>query len=113
MRLTSVQRRTLELYRKFHAVPPTPGRLFATSFVRHVIISLLFFVPAAMAYFITQDLFLAGLALGMGLGVIVRDVSHFRVTIQVWPVVSYVLNWKKIDECLEMDAYTAEYPEEL
>ncbi len=113
MRLTSLQRRTLEFYREFHASPPTLGRLFARSFVRHFIIMLLFFVPAALNYFMTKDLLLAGLALGMGLGVILRDVSHFRITIQVWPAVSQVVDWKKIDECLELDAYTAEYPEEL
>jgi len=56
--------------------------------------------------FLASIAFVAGIpavgfvSIGVGIGVLSRDLGLFRRFVQVWPVLSQVFNWQKIDELL-------------
>ena len=74
----------------------------ARSARRHVLLVLVFTFAAVLTY--TFRLPSVGLILvGMAIGAISRDFGMFRKMVIVWPVLSRVLDWRRIDELLEDD----------
>lgn len=99
--ITKVQRKALEhwrLYRQQH--PPSLWFLVRLSWPA-LLIPLVFIMAGAAYFFFGDHVDMACAALGMAAGVALRDIGVFRRFLQVWPIMSSVLDWKRIDELLD------------
>ncbi len=99
MKLTALQRKTLEQYRGFHDAPPTVGGLVALAAGRHLLLVLLFGIGVVMVLAVEIPS-AAFILVGMVIGAISRDWGTFRRFVRVWPVLSNVLDWARIDGML-------------
>lgn len=59
-------------------------------------------IPLACIYFYLEAAPSTGwFCAGLGFGTILRDFGWHRNTTRVWPVMSHVIDWQKIDNLLE------------
>ncbi len=100
MKLSALQRKLLQQYRGFHDSAPSMGRLMALSARHHVLLVLVFTIAVVLTYSFRLPS-VALILVGMAIGAVSRDFGRFRTMIRVWPVLSRVLDWKRIDELLE------------
>lgn len=99
MQLTKEQRRNLELYATYHSEPPTIWQLFKLNLARYLVITVLLIILFILAL-LTGTESLALILTGIFLGVLIRDITRFRLFVRVWPATSAVLDWEKIDVLL-------------
>ncbi len=99
MPLTALQRTVLERYRTFRVSPPTLWRMMALASRNHAILSIIFSLGSIYLYLDESESF-AGFVAGLGVGAILRDIGSFRKGIQIWPILTRVFDWQKIDDLL-------------
>jgi hypothetical protein len=97
--LTSLQVRYLRNRRGFCDRPPTLGRIY-----RGVWKMTLWFVGLGLigvwAIFDPKLSVMGWALVGFVVGVLLRDLGHFRMTVQLWPATAAVLDQRKLDELL-------------
>lgn len=103
MQLTHLQRATLMLYQAYHANAPTVGgilrRLMKLYLIMLIVVVATLTVVTLTGSF-SDALPWAGLLIGLVSGAALRDLGHVRIAVRVWPVLSQVLDWQKIDVLL-------------
>ncbi len=99
MPLTALHRTVLESYRTFRESPLTVWRLMALASKSHAILFIIFSLLSIIWYLKVSESE-AWLFAGIGAGCILRDVAHFRMRVRVWPVLTRVVDWQKIDDLL-------------
>lgn len=100
MPLTPIQRNTLKFYQGYRDKPPTLWSLWEQASRSHAILFILVSLGSIFLYLDVSPAagcFLAGL----GVGAILRDVGRFRAIASVWPALTMILDWKKVDDLLE------------
>ena len=102
MRLTPFQRKLLERYQSYRESPPTLWKLIAFALPNHFWLLVFLSLLAVILYlYAFESVFLIWWIMGVGIGAISRDIGHFRAVLRLWPVISQVLDYQKIDEALE------------
>ena len=48
-------------------------------------------------------LLISGAAIGIIVGIIIRDITWFRVNSKLWSINNQIINWEKVDNLLEED----------
>jgi len=95
--MTRLQRRHLQLYLRFRAQPMTlTGLLWANR--RLYVLLLLAFAAMAALVFSTSG---ANAAAFVGVAfavVILRDIAWYRRSISIWPLLTELLHWDKIEK---------------
>ena len=102
MQLTKAQRRNLELYAQYHATPPTFWQIFRMNLTRYLILAVLIFLVYILARTAGTEA-LAMIAIGLFLGVLLRDISRFRQFVYMWPATSAVIDWDRLEVLLKGD----------
>ena len=99
MQLTKAQRRNLELYATYRIKLPSFWQLFRANLARYLVITallILFFILAS----ITGTESLALILTGLFLGALMRDITRFLQFVRMWPAISAVIDWERLDELL-------------
>ena len=99
MRLTRFQRKTLENYRRFHDTPPSFGRMIMLAW-RGLALLIVYFMFLTFISFYAEISSVGFICIGMCVGALSRDLGLFRRYVELWPVLSQVFNWPKINELL-------------
>jgi hypothetical protein len=99
MQLTKAQERTLELYLKWRSSPPTFWFLISQNLIRYLIHLVLVIFLVLLAP-LTGEPWIGWIAIGLFLGVLLRDIGLFQRSVRLWPMTSAVLDWERIDELL-------------
>ena len=99
MDLTKVQRRNLELYAHYRSTTPSVWRLFRLNLRRYLVFGALLILLYALGPVGGTD-FLAWLASGMLLGLLLRDLATFRRFVHIWPALEAVLDWERVERLL-------------
>ena len=99
-------RRVLLIYLSMRDKPPTYLRLFARMIPSYLILCsvpiLAFMGVMVLRSTIWVIPLLAGvLFVGFLLGVLTRDLGIFRRTILIWPVLSDIINWERVEQLLD------------
>ena len=99
MPLTALQRTVLERYQSFRESPPTLWRLISLASSN---LALLFIVVSVGSIFLYLNASESAswLVAGIGVGCFLRDFGSFRAGVRIWPVISRVLDWQKLDDLL-------------
>lgn len=103
MTLTPLQRAILKQYQQFRERPPTAGRLFALSAGGYFVLLMALAVLAAFWVALgqwNQPWIIAAFAIGFAL----RDYQLNRMSVRFWPALAEVLDWKKVDELVRVEA---------
>ena len=96
MQLTKAQRRNLELYAIYHKAPPTFWQLFRLNLWRYLVMTVLLILLFGLSQ-VTGTEWLALIATGLFLGALIRDVARFRQFVHIWPAISVVLDWERLN----------------
>jgi len=99
MQLSKTQRRNLELYATYHSEPPTFGKLFRLNLGRYLVITVLLILLLILTNNTAMQS-LSLIAIGIFIGVLIRDITRFLYFIRVWPATSAVIDWKQLDALL-------------
>lgn len=99
MKLTKSHVKVLELYKKWQESPPTLWQLIAQNIFRYLLLFLLVVLLNIVAPAGGLDP-LRWIAIGLFVGVLLRDIGLFLRSIRLWPLTSAILNWQRIDELL-------------
>lgn len=99
MQLSKAQRHNLELYAIYHLKPPAFWQLFRSNLARYLVIAALLMLIFLLAP-ITGTEWLALILTGVFLGALVRDISRFLQFVRMWPAISAVIDWERLDELL-------------
>ena len=100
MKLTKLQKKTLQFFNLFRAEPPTiVGQLRFNWFAW---LPLLIIAVLGCVVLLTPGFENAGwLWIGLVVGAFFRDIGRFRGLVRVWPVYKEIINWQRISELLE------------
>jgi hypothetical protein len=105
MQLTRSQRRVLEVYRWYRLHPPT-FQLYLSAMLwrsaRWIYGGI--FVVALLIVLLGRFAAVAGwiyLLLGVIVGVVIRDLLHYRQTIRIWPVFNTIIDWAVVETLLQ------------
>ena len=98
--LTALQRKVLRNYREYCDQTPTLSTLLIKSLP--VLSLLVIYIVVAGGLMLFVDMGNAALFLwGMGAGVLLHQVSVFRVFLRVWPAVAAIVDRQRLDELLD------------
>lgn len=103
MILTPLQRAILENYRQFRDRPPTIWRLFAIS-TRFYMVLLITLIVAAMPWIAIGQWSQIWIYVAFACGLLLRDYQLNRMAAQFWPALAQVLDWKKVDDLVWVEA---------
>lgn len=102
MELTPLQRKALRGSLYFRAKKPTLGRLFWKSWRLYLTLVVAFILFAVVVEKLTSfKFYYTCFALGLLWGVLIRDIGSYRKFLNLWPVLSKVLNWNEVDALLK------------
>ncbi len=105
MKLTKLQRKTLEFFHSFRTAPPTIGRQLRFNWFAWL--PLLIIAVLGVIVLLTPGLANAGwLWLGLVVGAFLRDIGRFRQLVRVWPIYKEIINWQRVSELLELNKKT-------
>ncbi len=99
MSLTKSVRKNLQLYERYRDTPPTFWSLIKLNLLRYLGSALLVF----LLYQIAPSAVLESLALiviGLFVGSLVRDLSHFCRFVRFWPTQSAIMDWQRVEDLL-------------
>jgi len=96
MQLTKAQRRNLELYASYQKAPPTFWQLFKLNLWRYLVMAVLLVLLFGLSK-VTGTEWLALITLGLFLGALMRDLARFRQFVHIWPAISAVLDWERLN----------------
>ena len=99
MQLTKEQVQNLELYARYRTSPPTFWQLFRLNLKRYLLVAALVVILFLLAPTAGVQ-WPAGLAAGLLLGAILRDVATFWRFVRVWPATAAVLDWERVEALL-------------
>jgi len=102
MQLTKLQRKSLDLYLMFRRQKPTLITLIKISRWK-ILLVCAYFVVFGMFLYLIDNFFGTGIMLGMILGYLSVTIANLRVFVRLWPVISEVLDWAKVEFLLERD----------
>ena len=101
--MTQSQRRMLMAYRTVRDSPPTVAtflpRLMRPWLLLAVVCGVLVALGVASGF-----QFVPGLALGLFVGCVARDISWSLKTAQIWPTTREIINWDRVDQLLSQPA---------
>jgi len=97
--LTKLQRKSLETYMAFRDRPPAIGAIFRRSAGRVSFIAAYCVVFGVVLDWLDSPLG-AGLMFGILIGLLVGALSQARVFLRVWPAITQVLDWTKLQALL-------------
>ena len=100
--LTPVQRAALQAYRAFRSEPPSLGGLVRRSRRAYALLFVLAGAAIALALVLALGA-VAAFAAGILTGVVARDLGWFRRSVQIWPALSRVIDWARLDALLASD----------
>lgn len=104
--LTPVERKILTIQREFHEQPPTIFRLIQIGLRAYIIMGVLFlFLVCATATSSPAIWPLGSAAVGMLVGVWIRDIGWYRATIKSWPTRDRITDCKKVIAVLDGDGW--------
>jgi hypothetical protein len=100
MKLTKLQKKTLQFFNLFRTEPPTIGRQLRFNWFAWL--PLLIIAVLGCVVLLTPGFENAGwLWIGLVVGAFFRDIGRFRGLVRVWPVYKEIINWQRISELLE------------
>lgn len=102
MPLSKNERKFLEMYQRLRNRPPTLLRQLTRSAPSYAVLLIAFWAMSAFWLALDQS-FHAWFLWGIGCGVVIRDLTLLIKPIRLWPVLSTVLDWNKIDKLLAED----------
>jgi len=103
MFLTREVRKTLEEYRRRRDSPPSVCSMMAAAFPHHLVMLVVFSAAAYLAF--EQEIpVVPGIVIGIAVGAVSRDIGYYRRIARLWPTLSQVIAWNKLDEYLAEDA---------
>ena len=113
MPLTTFQRRALEVYRWYHLHPPA-WQFYVSAMLRRSAYQIYLAIAAiALLLLLTSRITTIGawiyLFLGVIIGLILRGLLAYHQTIRLWPVLTSIIDWDKVDTLL--DVQPPEQPE--
>jgi hypothetical protein len=97
MRLTAPQIRMVRFYLDHKNSPPTLGQFFRRA-AKMLILWIAFCAAGCYLVYLVGQPYWGLLLVGLFVGAAVREYRHFHYTIQVWPALTEVLDWKKVEE---------------
>jgi hypothetical protein len=105
MQLSTFQRRALEVYRWYRQHPPA-WQFYLIAVLRRssYLIYLGIFGVALLLLLIGRTAAIGGwvyLLLGVIIGIIVRALLAYQQTIRLWPVLTVIIDWDKVDALLQ------------
>ena len=102
MALTKIQRIVLQRYQGYRRRPPTLLGLFRQSWQVGAILIVASAIVIWFAY--NSHVFWAAyLVAGLLVGALARDVGSFRRFLQVWPTLSQILDWQRVEQELSQE----------
>jgi hypothetical protein len=100
MKLTKIQRKTLQFLLLFFPIKPTIGRQLRFNWFAWLPLLALCAIGCIFAF--TSGLSSLGWwVIGMAVGAFSRDIGRFRLFVRVWPVYKEIINWQRVTELLE------------
>jgi len=102
MALTKIQRIVLQRYQGYRQQPPTLLGLFRQSWQVEAIL----IVASALVIWFAYNSYVfwaVYLVAGLLVGALARDVGSFRRFLQVWPALSQVLDWQRVEQELSQE----------
>ncbi len=99
MKLTKLQRKTLQFFDSFRSTPPTiVGQLSFNWFATVPLLAVLA-ISVAVA-FVPGFMGVAWLWIGLALGALSRDIGRYRGVVRVWPIYREIIHWHRVSELL-------------
>jgi hypothetical protein len=104
--MTRIQRRNLQLYLHFRGTKMTIPRLIRYNARMYMLTILIFAIAGGFFYAVAGGLgaSFAGVAL---IVLFLRDIGWYRRSIAIWPLLQQILDWRKVEELVHVDAYRA------
>jgi hypothetical protein len=100
MKLTKLQKKTLQFFHSCRSEPPTVGRQLSFNWFAWLL--LLIIAALGCVVLLTPGFANAGwLWIGLVAGAFGRDIGRYRGIVRVWPVYREIINWQKVSELLE------------
>jgi hypothetical protein len=97
-----LQRQVLNLYRDYHASPPSVLTLIRRNLGRYLLVIVVFCLVIVLSSTIQRP-GVAAFALGLLVGALLRDLAAFIHFTKTWKITESVLDWEKISSLLEND----------
>ena len=102
MKMTKLQRKTLQFFDLFRSETPTVGRQLRFNWFAWI--PLLIIALLGLLLLFTPGFECGGwLWIGLVAGAFFRDIGRFRGLVRVWPVYREIINWQRVKELLETD----------
>ena len=100
MKLTRLQRKTLQFFDTFRSATPTVGRQLRFNWFAWL--PLLAVIAVAVVVAFIPGLVNVGLLwIGLAVGALSRDIGRFRGLARVWPVYKEIINWERVSVLLQ------------
>jgi hypothetical protein len=100
MKLTRLQRKTLQYFHAFRSESPTVGRQLSFNWVAWL--PLLVVAVLGCIVLLAPGFENVGwLWIGLVVGAFFRDIGRYRGIVRVWPVYQEIINWQRVSELLE------------
>jgi hypothetical protein len=100
MKLTKLQRKTLQFLYLFHSKAPTVFRQMGFNWIALLPV----FVIAVLGCFVISIPGFENIGwlwIGFAGGAFGRDIGRFRGIVRVWPIYKEITNWQRVSELLE------------
>ena len=97
--MSALQTTVLRAYVDYREKPPSLGRFLAKPRPSFLIVMLLFASSSVLGFLADQPVYAYG-RLGIIIGVLLANVSHWRPFQELWPILSAVLDWDKVEAAL-------------
>jgi len=101
--LTAQQQKTLKDYADFHEAPPSSWWIFSRAARSHIILTNVLGGIAWIA-FVAGIPYVSLLLVGMIVGVVSRNIVQLLNTVHVWPLLSQIIDWHKVDGLMSDNA---------
>jgi hypothetical protein len=96
MKLTRLQNRYIKALLRNRIAGPTLGIWLQAAWKPWFLSAILCAIAAL--FFASFSLAISWVYLGLWLGAVLRDISHFRSARRLWPITSEVVDWKRVSE---------------
>lgn len=100
MQLTTLQVKLLNRYRQWRQNPPTVFSLLCLEWKAELMLVGYCLLAGAYCYWAEMQVTLY-LVCGAMFGALTRDIGLFRRTTQIWPMLSEVIDWNRVDQVLD------------
>ena len=102
MALTKLQKIVLQRYQAYRLQPPTFLGLLQQAW--EVEVSLIILCGIVVWYAYSSHMYAAAYFIGgLLVGALARDVATFRRVLQIWPALSQVLDWQRVEQVIKQE----------